>query len=34
VLALWAVFGLRLGLAQVLAGAAASGLVLYALGLA
>jgi chromate transporter len=33
-LALWAVFGLRLGLAQVLAGAAASGLVLYALGLA
>jgi chromate transporter len=33
VLALWAVFGLRLGLAQVLGGAAAAGLGLHALGL-
>ena len=32
-LALWAVFGLRLGLAQVLGGAAALGLGLHALGL-
>jgi chromate transporter len=32
-LALWAVFGLRLGLAQVLGGAAAAGLGLHALGL-
>ncbi|MFZ9200274.1 MAG: chromate transporter, partial [Paracoccaceae bacterium] len=34
VLALWAVFGLRLGLAPVLAGAAALGLGLHAAGLA